>query len=216
MHETDRRIKPARIGARSSQAARRRALEVRRARFSNAVEVSRTTFKSGGMELRAPSRDGTHPGKGDFSVIRQYASNRKFSRAAVQDDEARGAGIDALAQQALREIVEEVVRQEIEQKTARLDLRLEPQERVTIEKAAKLSGRSLSDFVVHAAYQAALANIESEVVLRLSRRDSESLLAALDDPAEPNAALLRAAGRRQQVMQTSRPTEASPRKSRDK
>lgn len=177
MHETDRRIKPARIGAQSSQAARRRALEVRRARFSNAVEVS---------------------------------------RAALADGEAHDAGIDALAQQALRGIVEEVVRQEIEQKTARLDLRLEPQERATIEKAAKLSGRSLSEFVLHAAYQAALANIESEVVLRLSRRDSESLLAALGAPPEPNAALLRAAGRRQQVVRASHSTENSARKVRDK
>lgn len=59
----------------------------------------------------------------------------------------------------------------------------------TLEMAASLTGATLNQFVVQTALREAERIIEQERVLRLSARDAEAFLAALDNPLPPNAAL---------------------------
>lgn len=100
----------------------------------------------------------------------------------------------------LRELITEELERGAEPRNARLDARLTPKERAVIQRAADISGRSLSDFVVHAAHQAALREIEHEVILRLSERDSDSLVAALEaEPSEPTPAFKRAVAMRDKI-----------------
>ncbi len=100
----------------------------------------------------------------------------------------------------LRELITEELERGAEPRNARLDARLSPKERAVIQRAADISGRSLSDFVVHAAHQAALREIEHEVILRLSERDSDSLVAALEaEPSEPTPAFKRAVAMRDKI-----------------
>lgn len=58
-----------------------------------------------------------------------------------------------------------------------------------LETAASLTGATLNQFVVQAALREAERIIEQERVIRLSVRDAEAFLAALDQPLPPNAAL---------------------------
>ena len=85
-------------------------------------------------------------------------------------------------------------------RSARLEARLTEQQRQTLKLAADLEGRSLSDYVVHAAYQSALISIQNAALLRLSARDTEVLLVALGSPPRPNAALERAHARHRKLI----------------
>lgn len=81
-------------------------------------------------------------------------------------------------------------------RSERLDLRLAPEVKQEIERAAALSGQSLSNFVLGAAVPRAREVLREADVIRLTARDRDRFLAALDrDDAEPNAALTRAAER---------------------
>lgn len=59
----------------------------------------------------------------------------------------------------------------------------------TLEMAARLTGATLNQFVVQTALREAERIIEQERVIRLSVRDTEAFLAALDNPLPPNATL---------------------------
>ncbi|MGN3705377.1 DUF1778 domain-containing protein [Achromobacter xylosoxidans] len=121
----------------------------------------------------------------------------KKARAAERD--RHRLSIDLVEQ--LRELIGHELKRVEEPRTARLDARLTAKERSVIQRAADISGRSLSEFVIHAAHQAALLEIEHQVVLRLSERDSETLAAALDaEPAEPTAAFKRAVAMRNKIV----------------
>jgi uncharacterized protein (DUF1778 family) len=76
--------------------------------------------------------------------------------------------------------------------TSRLEARLPASVYGTLKRAAELSGRSLSDFVVSAAHEAAKRAIEQESVIRLSADDQQRFAQALIHPPAPNAALRRA------------------------
>jgi uncharacterized protein (DUF1778 family) len=80
-------------------------------------------------------------------------------------------------------------------KKDRFDLRLTPETKETIEKAALISGQSLTDFVVAASTERAREVIRESEVITLSARDYARVLAALDSPPEPSPALRRAAER---------------------
>jgi uncharacterized protein (DUF1778 family) len=62
-----------------------------------------------------------------------------------------------------------------------------------VKRAAEISGRSVSDFVVAAAQEAASRTIEEAQVIRLSLEDQRAFAAAIVNPAPPSAALVRAA-----------------------
>lgn len=78
--------------------------------------------------------------------------------------------------------------------TSRLEARLPTSVYALITRAAELKGRSISDFVVSAAYDAAQRAIEDEGIIRLSAEDQQRFAAALIDPPAPKAALKRALG----------------------
>lgn len=77
--------------------------------------------------------------------------------------------------------------------TARLEARLPVDIYALLKRAAEIEGRSLSDFVVSAAREAAARTIEETEVLRLSVEDQKLFVEAILNPPEPNAALKRAA-----------------------
>ena len=77
-------------------------------------------------------------------------------------------------------------------RTARLEARIRPEQMQLLKRAAELQGRSVSDFVVAAAQDAAAKAIADIEVIRLSRAASEAFAALLINPPEPNAALRRA------------------------
>lgn len=78
-------------------------------------------------------------------------------------------------------------------KSARLEARLNPAAYELVQRAAALQGRSVSDFVVTAAQEAAIHVIEQLDILALSQRDQERFAAALLKPARVAPALKRAA-----------------------
>ena len=61
-----------------------------------------------------------------------------------------------------------------------------------LKRAAELKGRSISDFVVNAAQDAAQRAIEDAEIIRLSAEDQARFALALISPPAPNAALKRA------------------------
>jgi uncharacterized protein (DUF1778 family) len=64
---------------------------------------------------------------------------------------------------------------------------------VVIKRAAEIQGRSLSDFVVAAAREAARHTIEEAQIIRLSVDDQRAFADAIINPPPPSPALLRAA-----------------------
>src|SRR5258708_2735396 len=79
-------------------------------------------------------------------------------------------------------------------KAYRLDARLNEEQKVLIQKAADLEGRTMTDFVLHSAESAAERTIEERVMLILSARETEAFVDAILNPAEPGR-VLRAAAR---------------------
>ena len=75
-------------------------------------------------------------------------------------------------------------------KKTRLVARIPPNVRKTIQAAAELQGASLNQFMVQAAYREAQEILERETVIRLNREQSRRFFELLDNPPEPNAALL--------------------------
>ncbi len=79
--------------------------------------------------------------------------------------------------------------------TARLDFRLPPAARDKIEKAALLSGQSLSDFAASILVREAEALLEKQQNLLLSQRAWEQFSSLLRHPSAPTAAAQLQAGR---------------------
>lgn len=77
----------------------------------------------------------------------------------------------------------------------RIAVRLPSDAKRTLERAAEITGRSLTDFVVDNALTAAKKAIEESEQMHLTGEDREMFLAALANPQEPNDALKAAAAR---------------------
>jgi uncharacterized protein (DUF1778 family) len=77
-------------------------------------------------------------------------------------------------------------------RSTRLEARLSPQTLAVVKRAAEIEGRSVSDFVVAAARQAAQRTIAETQVLHLALADQRALAAALVAPPKPVPALRRA------------------------
>jgi uncharacterized protein (DUF1778 family) len=75
------------------------------------------------------------------------------------------------------------------EQTSRLEARLPANIYATLKRAAELQGRSLTDFVVSAAHDAALRAIEEQAILRLRAEDQQRFAEALIQPPAPNTAL---------------------------
>lgn len=77
-------------------------------------------------------------------------------------------------------------------KTARLEVRINAAQKAKIERAAELSGRKLTDFVIASIDEAASRVIRETTVIELSAQDSLIFAEALLNPPEPSAAFIRA------------------------
>ena len=78
-------------------------------------------------------------------------------------------------------------------RTARLDIRLNPQAKEKIEQAAVVSHQSLTDFVVTNLLRASEEALQRQQMIHLTNRDRDLFLAALEKDARPNRALRKAA-----------------------
>lgn len=76
--------------------------------------------------------------------------------------------------------------------TARLDLRLDVQDKERIARAAALRGMAVSAFVRAAVMREADTALAAETVALLSEQESRRFLAALDGPFQPNERLKQA------------------------
>lgn len=85
-------------------------------------------------------------------------------------------------------------------RSSRVEARLAPEALALVRRAAELQGRSISDFLVSAAEEAARKAIADVEVIRLSREAQEQFAAALLNPPKPAPALVRAFARRRKLI----------------
>lgn len=81
-----------------------------------------------------------------------------------------------------------------------LNLRIKPQVRELIDRAAELAGKNRTDFVLDAARRAAEDTLLDRTVFTVSPRAYRQFLARLDAPTKPNKRL-------RKTMQTRAPWE---------
>lgn len=79
-----------------------------------------------------------------------------------------------------------------------LNIRIKPEERGLIDRAAKLRGKNRSEFVLEAARTAAQETLLDQVILEASPEAYAEFLARLDQPPRPNERL-------RKTMQTPAP-----------
>ena len=77
-------------------------------------------------------------------------------------------------------------------RTARIEARIAPETLAIVRRAAEIQGRSISDFVVAAAQEAAQKTVSEMEVIRLSRAAQEQFISLL---LNPPPAIARAATR---------------------
>ncbi len=78
-------------------------------------------------------------------------------------------------------------------RTARIDARIAPEALLILKRAAELQGRSVSDFVVAAAQEAAHRAIEEAQIIRLSVADQRAFADAILNPPTPSTGIRNAA-----------------------
>jgi uncharacterized protein (DUF1778 family) len=89
-------------------------------------------------------------------------------------------------------------------RTARLEARLSPEALAVVKRAAEIQGRSVSDFVVAAAQEAAHRTIEQTQIIRLSVEDQRLIAEALLNPPEPTPALKKVFEHHRRLIKESR------------
>jgi uncharacterized protein (DUF1778 family) len=77
-------------------------------------------------------------------------------------------------------------------RSARLEARIAPETLAVVKRAAEIQGRSVSDFVVAAAQDAAQRTIEQTHIIRLSVEDQRRFVDLLLNPPPLSPALQRA------------------------
>jgi uncharacterized protein (DUF1778 family) len=89
-------------------------------------------------------------------------------------------------------------------RTARIEARIAPDALAVVRRAAELQGRSVSDFVVSAAQEAATRTIEEAQIIRLSVEDQRTIAAAILNPPPLAPAMERAIARHRKIISASR------------
>lgn len=89
-------------------------------------------------------------------------------------------------------------------RTARIEARIAPEALAIVKRAAEIQGRSVSDFVVAAAQEAANRTIEQTQIIRLSVADQRAFVEAILNPPDPTPALRRAFRRHRESIKKSR------------
>lgn len=77
--------------------------------------------------------------------------------------------------------------------TERLEARISADKKKLLKNAAELAGCTLTEFVVHSAYEAAIRVIQEYQQLHLTIKDRDIFIQALLKPSAPSANLLKAA-----------------------
>jgi len=85
-------------------------------------------------------------------------------------------------------------------RTARLEARIAPDALAVVRRAAEIQGRSVSDFVVAAAQEAATRTITETEIVRLSIEGQREMAALLLHPPAPGRALKKAFRRRRELL----------------
>ncbi|MBV8527972.1 MAG: DUF1778 domain-containing protein [Candidatus Dormibacteraeota bacterium] len=80
-------------------------------------------------------------------------------------------------------------------KTERLEARVTPEDKERFTRAAELTGRSLTDFLLANLHEATRRILDQHNVTLLSATDSQRVVDSLLNTPEPNDALRRAAAR---------------------
>jgi uncharacterized protein (DUF1778 family) len=86
-------------------------------------------------------------------------------------------------------------RRPVRTRSSRLEARISRHQQDLFQRAAELQGRTLTDFVLSSAQEAAVRTIEAMQIIRLSAEDSRKFAHALLNPRKPNRRI-RAAARR--------------------
>ena len=74
-------------------------------------------------------------------------------------------------------------------KDERIDLRTNSNQKTLLERAAELKHVSLSSYVLTTALKQAQLDLEENEIIVLSNRDRDLVMAALENPPEPNESL---------------------------
>lgn len=77
-------------------------------------------------------------------------------------------------------------------RNARLEARVSSDQKNLFQRAAALSGRTLSEFVIDSTQEAAARIVQEQEIIRLSREEQKAFVAALLNPPEPGARLRKA------------------------
>jgi uncharacterized protein (DUF1778 family) len=85
-------------------------------------------------------------------------------------------------------------------RAARLEARVTTDQKALLQHAAALSGRTLSEFVIASAEEAAAKLIQERETIRLSRKEQVAFVTALLEPAPASARLRKAAAKYRQQM----------------
>jgi uncharacterized protein (DUF1778 family) len=88
-------------------------------------------------------------------------------------------------------------------RSARIEARIAPENLVVIKRAAEIQGRSVSDFLVTAAQEAAHRTIEETQIIRLTVEQQKQVAEALINPPPPSPALLRAFESHRRLIRSS-------------
>jgi uncharacterized protein (DUF1778 family) len=88
-------------------------------------------------------------------------------------------------------------------RTARVEARISPDALAVVKRAAEIQGRSVSDFVVAAAQEAAHRTIEETQIIRVSVEDQRALAEAILNPPPLAPAMERAIERYRKIVTAS-------------
>lgn len=89
-------------------------------------------------------------------------------------------------------------------RTARIEARISPDALAVVKRAAEIQGRSVSDFVIAAAQEAAHRTIEETHLIRLAVEDQQRFVELLLDPPPLSPALERARIAHSRLIRESR------------
>lgn len=89
-------------------------------------------------------------------------------------------------------------------RTSRIEARIAPEVLAAVKRAAEIQGRSISEFVVAAAQDAAERTIQETQILRLSLADQERIADLLLNPPAPTPALARAFEAHRELIRDSK------------
>lgn len=92
-------------------------------------------------------------------------------------------------------MVETQVHQQKPHKQARLEARVTKEQKALFQRAADLSGRSLTDFLLSSLQKSAEKVIKEKNILTLSERDQRAFAEAFLSETPPNEKLVKAAER---------------------